>query len=466
MKTYYLLGIGGIGMSAIARYLKKTGNEVYGYDRISSHLTEELEKEGINIIYDKTIEDYQKQEKGNNSLNLPSHIDLAIYTPAVPEDCVVMQAIKAMDIPLIKRAAFLGEVTKDKKVIAISGTHGKTTISGMIAEILKESSVGCSAFLGGISNNLHTNFIYNGKSEYVVAEADEYDRSFLQLSPFISVVTAIDPDHLDIYHNYDNLHKAFESFVEKTSNEGQLFIKRNVKDSDALIEHSGTNNINFYSFDDIEANYYAWNVRVERGSYYFDFVTPKKVYYDIHLNYPGLHNIENAVVAMAVCLSVGASEEEIRKGIENFKGMWRRMDFHIRNNNRVFVDDYAHHPQEIATTIDSLRHIYPDKHFTGIFQPHLYTRTRDLADDFARSLEKLDTVILLPIYPAREEPIPGVKSELLLHKINKMDKYCITKEQLFPLLEALDPEFLITFGAGDIDRLVEPIKNLLNELDK
>ncbi|MCH3923981.1 MAG: UDP-N-acetylmuramate--L-alanine ligase [Bacteroidales bacterium] len=446
-KTYYFLGIGGIGMSAIARYLNVLGNNIYGYDRTQTELTKELEQEGMKINYEDDID------------NIPQGIDLVIYTPAIPQDSKQLNYFKDNNIAMEKRSVALGNITKDKKTIAISGTHGKTTISGMISHILNNSSIGCSAFLGGISKNINSNMIYNNNSEYVVVEADEYDRSFLQLNPYISVVTAIDPDHLDIYHTYDNLHKAFEEFVSKTNINGYTFIKRNVKIDEKYINCQPE----FYSFDDIEANYYAWNIRISNGSYYFDFITPQKVYYDIKMIYPGIHNIENAVVAMTVALKIGVKENEIRKGIETFSGMKRRLDFHIRTKDRIFVDDYAHHPQEISTTIESLRQMYPERHLTGIFQPHLYTRTRDLADDFGKALEKLDTIILLPIYPAREEPIPGIRSELILHKINKMDKYCVTKEQLFPLLEALNPDFLITFGAGDIDKLVEPIENLLNE---
>lgn len=445
-KTYYFVGIGGIGMSAIARYLKNNGHNIYGYDRTRTQLTAELEKEGMNVTYEDDIN------------HLPEVIDLAIYTPAIPAENKILKEIIKRGIQLNKRAFALAEIVKEKKVIAIAGTHGKTTTSGLLAHLLYNSKIGCSAFLGGIANNYSTNMLCDTKSEYVVVEADEYDRSFLNLNPFVSAITSISPDHLDIYQNKENLEQAFAQFANQTDKNGHVFLKKEVK-----VEIDEQIKTNTYSLTDIESDYYAWNVRVSNGSYYFDYHTPGKVYYDMQMTYPGIHNIENAVLALSIALSLGVNEYELRAALKSFKGMKRRFDLKCKTDETIYYDDYAHHPEEIEATITSLKHLYPNKRICGIFQPHLYSRTKDLADQFAEALENLDDIILLPIYPAREEAIPGITSKTILHKINKMDKYHVTKEQLFPLLSALQPELLVTLGAGDIDQLVEPIIQLLKE---
>ena len=445
-KTYYFVGIGGIGMSAIARYLKNNGHNIYGYDRTRTQLTAELEKEGMNITYEDDIN------------HLPEVIDLAIYTPAIPAENKILKEIIKRGIQLNKRAFALAEIVKEKKVIAIAGTHGKTTTSGLLAHLLYNSKIGCSAFLGGIANNYSTNMLCDTKSEYVVVEADEYDRSFLNLNPFVSAITSISPDHLDIYQNKENLEQAFAQFANQTDKNGHVFLKKEVK-----VEIDKQIKTNTYSLTDIESDYYAWNVRVSNGSYYFDYHTPGKVYYDMQMTYPGIHNIENAVLALSIALNLGVNEYELRAALKSFKGMKRRFDLKCKTDETIYYDDYAHHPEEIEATITSLKHLYPNKRICGIFQPHLYSRTKDFADQFAEALENLDDIILLPIYPAREEAIPGITSKTILHKINKMDKYHVTKEQLFPLLSALQPELLVTLGAGDIDQLVEPIIQLLKE---
>lgn len=445
-KTYYFVGIGGIGMSAIARYLKNNGHNIYGYDRTRTQLTAELEKEGMNVTYEDDIN------------HLPEVIDLAIYTPAIPAENKILKEIIKRGIQLNKRAFALAEIVKEKKVIAIAGTHGKTTTSGLLAHLLYNSKIGCSAFLGGIANNYSTNMLCDIKSEYVVVEADEYDRSFLNLNPFVSAITSISPDHLDIYQNKENLEQAFAQFANQTDKNGHVFLKKEVK-----VEIDEQIKTNTYSLTDIESDYYAWNVRVSNGSYYFDYHTPGKVYYDMQMNYPGIHNIENAVLALSIALSLGVNEYELRAALKSFKGMKRRFDLKCKTDETIYYDDYAHHPEEIEATITSLKHLYPNKRICGIFQPHLYSRTKDFADQFAEALENLDDIILLPIYPAREEAIPGITSKTILHKINKMDKYHVTKEQLFSLLSALQPELLVTLGAGDIDQLVEPIIQLLKE---
>ncbi|MBR1769659.1 MAG: UDP-N-acetylmuramate--L-alanine ligase [Bacteroidales bacterium] len=451
-KTYYFLGIGGIGMSAVARYLHLMGNCVMGYDRVESEITKQLMKEGIQINYEDREE------------NVPENIDLCIYTPAVPKEGLQFRAIERRGIPMKKRSEALEHITSGKKVLAVAGSHGKTTTTGMIAHILSCSEIGCSAFLGGILKSADNNFLFNGKSPYVVVEADEYDRSFLHLKPYVSVITSIDADHLDIYENYENLYQAFIDFALLTEETGQLIVKTERSEILEKIESSVSKST--YALENFDAMTYAWNIRIYKGEYYFDFVDCGETFYDMQMIYPGKHNIENAVAAMKVCnfvlkqenLSKEQRESILRVGLKTFTGMKRRLDYVVKTENRIFIDDYAHHPKEIQASILSLREMYPTKHLTGIFQPHLYTRTRDLAEDFARSLEMLDTVILLPIYPAREKPIEGVSSHLILHRINKMDKYYVTKEQLYPLLEALHPELLITMGAGDIDREVLKIK--------
>lgn len=445
-KTYYFVGIGGIGMSAIARYLKQMGNNILGYDRTPTALTEELAAEGMDIKYE------------DDPFHIASrHIDMVIYTPAIGDDNRILQYARENALVVKKRSEVLGLITSQKKTIAVAGTHGKTTTSGMIAHILTKSNIGCSAFLGGISNNYHTNCLINPDSDYVVVEADEYDRSFLQLSPYMSVITSVEADHLDVYGTLSEVEKAFACFADKTDKSGKLFVKDTLCERIAF-EHKSLS----YSLLE-QTDYHVANIRVSKGKYYFDFYTPEKVYYDMQMTYPGRHNIENAVVALAVACSLGVGEYEMRAALSSFSGMKRRFDLRLKTDSTIYYDDYAHHPQEIDATIASLRELYPDKRLCGVFQPHLYSRTKDFADEFAKSLEQLDDVILLPIYPAREEPIAGVSSKMILHKINKMDKYCVDKSQLFPLLEALNPELLVTMGAGDIDKLVEPITDLLKE---
>lgn len=444
-KTYYLVGIGGIGMSAIARYLKEEGNYVFGYDRVCTELTRELEREGMWIVY---------EDDSSHIANL--NVDEVIYTPAIPSDSAILRYIREKGIPIFKRSEALGRITRGKKTIAVAGTHGKTTTTGLIAHILKNSHVGCSAFLGGISNNYSTNFLINHKSDYVVVEADEYDRSFLRLSPFFSLITSIAEDHLDIYGNLDNLEQAFVQFANLTKENGRLFLKKSLPVRIVSKVSQST-----YSLTDVNADYYASNVRVLDGTYYFDFHTPESVYHDMKMVYPGRHNIENAVASLSMALSLGVNECEFRESLATFKGMKRRFDLRIKTDKTIYYDDYAHHPQEIEATVKSLKDLYPDKRICGVFQPHLYSRTRDFADEFAKSLELLDEVVLLPIYPAREKPISGITSDTILGKISKQDKYYVEKEQLLPLLKTLQPELLVTLGAGDIDRFVEPITEMI-----
>ncbi len=446
MKTYYFLGIGGIGMSAIARYFLLKGDNIFGYDLTRTELTQELEKEGMSIVYEDNID------------LLPKDIDMVIYTPAIPKDNTIFNYFLNSNTPILKRSEILAEITRDKKTIAISGTHGKTTVSTMVAHLLNNSSIGCSAFLGGISKNLNSNFLYNPNSQYIVVEADEYDRSFLKLSPYYSVITSIDEDHLDIYGEYKNLLEAFREFANKTQDDGRLFIKQglDLELKEELVSQT-------YTIRGIEADYYAWNIRNYNSKYYFDLRTPEKVIYDLCLNYPGIHNIENILVSSAIALKLGVSEDELRKGIESFSGVRRRFDIRIKTKDFVYIDDYAHHPNEIKSCIESIRDMFPTKKLTGVFQPHLFSRTRDFADEFARALEGLDEVVLLDIYPAREKPIENINSKWLLHKINKMDKYYSEEDGLLDLLDALYPEVLLTIGAGNIDKFVGKIEERFSE---
>lgn len=475
--NYYFLGIGGIGMSALARYFKQCGHIVSGYDRTESPLTKQLESEGMAIHY-----------TDDPSL-IPDDIDLVIYTPAVPQDTKEFIFLQNKNIPFKKRSQVLGELTKGKKCIAVAGSHGKTTTTAMIAHILDRSGVGCSAFLGGISKNLDSNLLVNDKSEYIVVEADEYDRSFLQLHPLYSVITATDPDHLDIYGTHENLLQAFEQFANQTMPEGAIIVKEGVVGHHHEHEHehdshhsheidnhtskseysprelhiSEEHNVLTYSARSIEPDYYAINVRNYNGNIYFDLRTPQKVLFDMELQSSCLYNVENAVAASAISLLCGVDEYQLRNGLRTFAGIRRRFDFRVKQKDIVYIDDYAHHPREISATIESVKYLYPGKRIVGIFQPHLYSRTRDLADQFAEALAPLDEIILIPLYPAREKPIPGVSSGMILRKIDTMNKYLCSPEEVGDLVEALYPDVVLTMGAGDIDRLVPVLENRLKQ---
>lgn len=475
--NYYFLGIGGIGMSALARYFHRRGDIVSGYDRTPSPLTAELEAEGIAIHYD------------DNPDLIPSAVDLVVYTPAVPSDTREFQALQARGIRMEKRSQMLGELTRGKKCIAVAGSHGKTTTSTMIAYLLSKAPCGCSAFLGGISKNFDSNLVVDNNSDYVVVEADEYDRSFLQLHPYYSVITATDPDHLDIYGTHENMLEAYLQFANQTDPDGCLFLKEGIfrtLDGHEFVEYGGhhhhdhdndhdddhdhshahaftPSHIHTYTARGIEADYYAINVRNYSGKLFFDLRTPDGVLFDLELDGAPLVNVENAVVASAVALSCGLDQFQLRHGLKTFAGVRRRFDYRIREKELVYIDDYAHHPNEIQSTIEAVRYLYPGKRVVGIFQPHLYSRTRDLADDFARVLQTLDEVIMLPIYPAREKPILGVTSSMVLRKMDTMSKYLCTPDQALELVPALCPDVVLTLGAGDIDRLVPRLETVLRE---
>lgn len=457
--NYYFLGIGGIGMSAIARFFNQRGDTVYGYDATESQLTQQLISEGISVHY---IDD---------PALIPNNIDLVIYTPAIPEETAEFQYFLQKGIKMVKRSQMLGELTRDKKCIAVSGSHGKTSTSSLIAHILSHTPMGCSAFLGGVAKNFNSNIVVNPKSEYVVVEADEFDRSFLQLRPYCSVITAVDADHLDIYGTPENYIDAFRQFAALTDPDGILIIKQGLPLFDGHEEHDTCHTHHpapktpqvSYTAHGIEADYYPWNVRHYGSNIFFDLRTPKGVFYDLELPCASLYNVENAVAAAAVCLSLGVDEYQLRYGFKTYTGVRRRFDYHINTPQLVFIDDYAHHPQEIEACLDSIRYLYPDKRIVGIFQPHLYSRTRDFADDFARVLSTLDELIMLPIYPAREKPILGVTSSMILRKIDSLSKYLCTFDQAVELLPALCPDVVVTMGAGSIDRLVPRLVAAMQE---
>ena len=445
--TLYFLGIGGIGMSALARFFHQRGDTVSGYDRTESPLTQQLADEGIDVHY------------ADDPDLVPAHPDLVVYTPAVPADAAVFQHCVQQGFVMQKRSQVLGELTRGKRCIAVAGTHGKTSTSSLIAHILSHTDFGCSAFLGGIAKNFDSNVVVNNDSEYIVVEADEYDRSFLQLHPYCSVITATDPDHLDIYGTHENMLDAFRQFASQTDPEGFLLLKQGLPLFDD--DHPYANKSLSYTAHGIEADYYPWNVRAYNGNIFFDLRTPKGVFYDIELPDSPLYNVENAVAAAAVVLSLGVNEYQLRYGLKTYQGVRRRFDYRIKTRELVYIDDYAHHPQEIAATLDSIRYLYPGKRVVGIFQPHLYTRTRDFADQFAEVLSTLDELIMMPIYPAREMPILGVTSSMVLHKVDSMSKYLCTPDQVLDLVPALCPDVVVTMGAGDIDRLVPRLEAIL-----
>ncbi|HIZ86917.1 MAG TPA: UDP-N-acetylmuramate--L-alanine ligase [Candidatus Coprenecus pullistercoris] len=447
MSTYrqiYFIGIGGIGMSALARWFRHAGYAVSGYDRTPSRITDALRSEGIDVHF-----------QADTALVPPSPDDtLVIYTPAVPSDMEELAYVRAHGYRLIKRAEALGELTEGKRCLAVSGTHGKTSTSTMLAHILTVSGEGCTAFLGGISKNYDTNLLLSD-SNTVVAEADEFDRSFLHLHPETAVITSMDADHLDIYSGIEDLRETFVKFAMQTDR--HLIIKKGLEDR--FIQARVKARIYTYGKG---GDFHAEDIVSDgHGLMYFTLCTPWGRIERIHAGVPGLVYIENATAAAAAALLHGTDAEKIKEAISTFRGVRRRFDIQFDLNGHTYIDDYAHHPAEIAATIASIRRIWPGRKICGIFQPHLYTRTRDFHTEFARSLSALDSVILLPVYPAREKPIPGVGSEMLLGDITLKDKMLVDKDSLVETLAGKDIDILITFGAGDIDRLVEPIHNML-----
>jgi len=433
-------------MSALARYFVSQGKAVAGYDRVSTTLTDQLVREGIDIIFE------------DRSQLIPSVFrdperTLVIYTPAVPEDHQQLNYFRKGGFRVIKRSVALGEVFNAGRGVGVAGTHGKTSISTMLAHILHSSTLGCNAFLGGISKNSSSNLYLDPASKVIIAEADEFDRSFLTLYPEIAVVSSMDPDHLDIYHSEENIHKGFESYIGQIREKGKLILKYGL--TPAIPYHISTFT---YSVDQPEADYHVENLALDKLGYSFRVVTPHSVLPEIKLKIPGLLNVENALAAVAVAHQMGLTPDSIVGALLDYQGVQRRFDVQVHSERRVYIDDYAHHPTEIAAFLSSVRALFPGKKITGIFQPHLYSRTRDFADEFARSLEMLDQLILLEIYPAREEPIPGVNANMLLDRVQLDEKVLITREQLIRVVKERDPEVLVSMGAGDINQFVKPLK--------
>lgn len=453
IQNVYLVGIGGIGMSALARYFKTRNMFVAGYDKTATPLTDQLIKEGIDVHFEDNLDLIPGQvhaEKDNT---------LVIYTPAVPDYHYEFNYFKERGYIVMKRAEVLGLIFSNMNGIAVAGTHGKTTTSTMIAHLLKQSSLDCSAFLGGISKNYETNLLLSSSSQYIVVEADEYDRSFLKLFPHLAVVTSVDPDHLDIYGTHEEVVKSFNQFVAQINACGILIYKKGIGlDTTKLSDVTVFN----YSVNEV-ADFYPLNVRLDNGLYSFDLQTPMGIIPDLKLGVPGKMNLENSIAAIAAATLLEAKPEEIRKGLKSFAGVKRRFEIHVNTPGFTYIDDYAHHPEELAACITSLKQVFPAKKITGIFQPHLFSRTRDFAIGFGESLSMLDELILLDIYPAREEPIPGVTSELIFNKVKLKNKILCKKENLLEALADTRPEVLVTMGAGDIDRFIEPIKNWAKE---
>ncbi|MDY2973416.1 MAG: UDP-N-acetylmuramate--L-alanine ligase [Candidatus Cryptobacteroides sp.] len=446
-KNAYFIGIGGIGMSAIARYFKFKGLNVAGYDKTESELTDTLQKEGIDVHYVDNVDLIPKDIENT----------LVVYTPAIPHDLKELKYVMDNGYNVFKRSKVLGEITDGERCLAVSGTHGKTTTSTLTAHILDESGEGCSAFLGGISKNYDTNLLMS-HTPTVVVEADEFDRSFLQLHPEIAVITAMDADHLDIYGDLEHVHEAFKAFASQVSGTviAKLGLDITSKDTNAKILR--------YHYNDPKADFYARNPQPDKLGYFsFDIVWPGGVIEGVKCGTPGWVNVENSVAAAAICLTYGLKPEAIKHAIGTFQGVKRRLDIHVNTEKISYIDDYAHHPKELSTAISSMRDIFPGRKLTAIFQPHLYTRTRDFADDFAAALSKVDKLILLDIYPAREEPIPGVTSEIIFDKVTAPEKVMLHKEELMGYLEKEPVDVLITFGAGNIADFIAPITELLGK---
>lgn len=452
--SVYFVGVGGIGMSALARYFEAKGKHVAGYDKTPSDLTATLINEGIRIHYMDDVALIPADCKQVDST-------LVVYTPAIPETHAELNYFRENGFTLMKRAQVLGEITRSERGLCVAGTHGKTTTSSMLAHLLKQSHVDCNAFLGGILKNYNSNLMLSDKSDLAVIEADEFDRSFHWLNPYMAVITAVDPDHLDIYGTPEAYRESFEHFTSLIRPDGCLVMKKGLQLQPRLPKGA---KLYTYSATE-EADFFARNIRIGNGDIVFDFVTPMGCIEDVKLGVPVKVNIENGVAAMALAQLNGVTDEEIKRGMASFAGPVRRFDFHLKRNDIVLLDDYAHHPAELKASIQSVKELYPDKKITGIFQPHLYTRTRDFAADFAANLSLLDELILLDIYPAREEPIPGVTSQLIFDQVTLKKKRMIKKEELLDLVkkEAADFQVVLMLGAGNIDRLVEPVKQILEK---
>lgn len=449
IQRVYLIGIGGIGMSGLARYFSHLGCVVRGYDKTPTPLTDALQQEGMEVIFTDDASlipaDFEK----------PDEAALVIYTPAIPKDSAILAHFKAAGFELFKRSQVLGIISQSLFTVAVAGTHGKTTTSSLVAHLLTEAGKDCTAFLGGIASNYDSNVLY-GKSNIVVVEADEYDRSFLTLYPDLAVITSMDADHLDIYGSHEQLTESFQLFASQIKAGGKLIAKQGLP-----LAHSFTS----YTIKTEAADAIAHNIRVENGSFYFDFESGDTYINAIEMGIPGMHNIENAVAAIQVALYMDVEAEVIKAALASFKGVKRRFEYIVRNEQKVYIDDYAHHPEELKACIASVKKLFPGKKLTTVFQPHLYSRTRDFADGFAEALDMADELLMLDIYPARELPIAGIDADTILSKMKMQNKHLLSKQQVITHVQAQQPELLLTVGAGDIDQLVNPLKQALSHVE-
>ena len=450
IKAVYFVGAGGIGMSAIARYFIKKGLVVAGYDKTPSNLTHQLEKEGMLIHYEENIDEIPHACRQPQSC-------LVIYTPAIPANHQELEYFRSNGFEIQKRAQVLGTITRQLKALCVAGTHGKTTTSTMCAHIMHQSQLDCNAFLGGISKNYGSNYILSD-SDFVVIEADEFDRSFHWLSPYMTVITSTDPDHLDIYGTKEAYLESFRHYTELIQPEGTLIIHRGLEMQENLAE-----GVHRYDYALTEGDFHAENIHIENGEITVDFVSPIENVQKIQLGQPIPINIENGIAAMAMAQLAGCTAEELRIGMKTYRGVERRFDFKIKNDKLVFLSDYAHHPKEIYQSARSIRELYKDRHITAIFQPHLYTRTRDFYADFADALSQLDEVILTEIYPAREQPIEGVTSQLIYDRLRPgIEKKMIHKDEVLDLVKSRTFDVLIVLGAGDLDNMVPQMTQILS----
>ncbi len=454
IKQVYFLGIGGIGMSALARWFRHAGFQVLGYDRTETALTRELAAEGMNIHYQDLAGEVASLADKDKTL--------VVFTPAVPADMGERMYFESRQFTMKKRSEVLGMICSRYSTCAVSGTHGKTTVSTMLAHIFKTSPLDCTAFLGGISKNYGSNLLLSSSSQWIVAEADEFDRSFLRLFPDLAVVTAMDADHLDIYGDHKSVIEAFNQFLAQVRPEGKVVVKKGLP-----VDQSGNTRITYYSYALSEkADFYAENIELVNEAYQFDLVYPGGKIAEIRLCYPGKLNVENAVAASSLALLAGIEPPVVKQALATYQGVKRRFDVQYRSGNYLLIDDYGHHPEELRATISSVRAMYAGRWITGIFQPHLYSRTKDFADQFARQLSALDEVILLDIYPAREKPIPGVTSSMILEQITAKHKKLVAKTDLADQARYLKPGIVLMMGAGDIENLVQPVARVLKEKDE
>jgi len=446
IQRVYLIGIGGIGMSGLARYFNHLGCIVCGYDKTPTDLTDDLRNEGIQVVFE------DKDGGIPRSFRDPDDNTLVIYTPAIPKNSEILNYFQSQGFVLWKRSQVLGLISKGKFTIAVAGTHGKTTTSCMVAHILKDSGKDCSAFLGGIASNYQSNVLF-GNNDIVVVEADEYDRSFLTLYPNIAIVTSMDADHLDIYGDHSQLTESFKLFASQIKTGGTLIHRKGLPLTGGFT----------YSINE-DADAMAINIRIENGDFYFDFKRGSISIPGIKLGIAGLHNIENAVAAIEVALRLHIEWDAIKSALGSFKGVKRRFEYIVKTPAHIYIDDYAHHPEELRAAISSVKRLYPKKKLTTIFQPHLFTRTRDFVDGFAEVLDMTDELILLDIYPARELPIEGVTSAMIMERMNLANKQILSKQDAIDKIRSEKPELLLTVGAGDIDQLVQPLKSALENV--